>query len=73
MYVNEATERRLQEENKTRAPIIKQITDAVPMFKEGDFDGWTTQRITDLADRIKSGSVQRIDNAYAKVGAKGGE
>lgn len=73
MYVNEPTERRLQEENQTRAPIIKQIIDAAPMFKEGDFDSWTNERITDLADMVKSGSVQRIDNAYAKVGAKGGE
>lgn len=73
MYIDEKTAQRLKKENKTRAPIIKKITDALPMFKPEDFDSWTTARIEGLADRVERGNVKFIDDVYARVGAKGGE
>lgn len=70
MFINEGTERRLKEENHTRAPIIKQIIDAAPMFKERDFDSWTTERITDLAGRVTNAGRTAINLSYANVQAK---
>jgi hypothetical protein len=65
MYVDEGTAQRLKEENKIRAPLIKKITDAAPMFRGSDFESWTTDRIADLAERVKREAAQiLVHNAY---------
>ncbi len=67
MEISKATEERLENENKIRAPLIKLIVDAVPIFKESDFESWSTERLTDVAGRIKENNAKaKIDEAYAK-------
>ncbi len=67
MQINKATEERLKDEDQLRAPLINLITDAVPVFKESDFESWTTAHIEDLAGRVKRHNAKaKIDEAYAK-------
>ncbi|KCZ73639.1 hypothetical protein ANME2D_00711 [Candidatus Methanoperedens nitroreducens] len=55
-------------EAEKRAPLIKRIIDAAPVFREDDFTGWTTEHLTDLADRVERHNdiKARINDAYAK-------
>ena len=68
-------------EQERRAPLIKQIMDAMPALKEEDLKTWDMKRLTDTAAgvidaqklRMKNGtkpSKSVIDDAYAKVGEK---
>jgi hypothetical protein len=71
-------------EQEKRAPLIKQIMDATPTLKIEDFKGWDLKRLTDTAAstleaarlRAKTdgkGTKSVVDDAYAKIGAKGGK
>lgn len=68
-------------EQERRAPLIKQIVDAMPVLKEEDLKTWDMKRLTDTAAsipeadklRMKAGakpSKSIVDDAYAKVGEK---
>jgi len=68
-------------EQERRAPLIKQITDAMPALKIEDLKSWDFKRLTDTAAsvldaeklKMKDGakpSKSIIDDAYAKVGEK---
>jgi hypothetical protein len=68
-------------EQERRAPLIKQITDAMPALKIEDLKSWDFKRLTDTAAsvldaeklKMKAGekpSKSIIDDAYAKVGEK---
>ncbi|MCE8428867.1 MAG: DUF2213 domain-containing protein [Candidatus Methanoperedens sp.] len=68
-------------EQERRAPLIKQITDAMPALKIEDLKTWDFKRLTDTASsvldaeklKMKDGakpSKSIIDDAYAKVGEK---
>ena len=68
-------------EQERRAPLIKQITDAMPALKIEDLKSWDMKRLTDTAAsvldaeklKMKDGgkpSKSIIDDAYAKVGEK---
>jgi len=68
-------------EQERRAPLIKQITDAMPALKIEDLKTWDFKRLTDTAAsvldaeklKMKAGekpSKSIIDDAYAKVGEK---
>jgi hypothetical protein len=68
-------------EQERRAPLIKQIVDAMPMLKEDDLKAWDMKRLTDTAAgipeadklRMKTGtkpSKSIVDDAYAKVSEK---
>lgn len=66
--INDSTIERLKLEDEIRAPMIQQITDALPIFVKDDFASWTTDHITDLLSRVKRGSTRStIDAAYVKV------
>jgi len=71
-------------EQEKRAPLIKQIMDATPTLKIEDFKAWDLKRLTDTAAstleaarlRAKTdgkGTKSVVDDAYAKIGAKGGK
>ena len=68
-------------EQERRAPLIKQIVDAMPALKEEDLKTWDMKRLTDTAAsipeadrlRMKTGSRSSksiVDDAYAKVSEK---
>ena len=68
-------------EQERRAPLIKQIVDAMPALKEEDLKTWDMKRLTDTAAsipeadklRMKAGakpSKSIVDDAYAKVSEK---
>lgn len=68
-------------EQERRAPLIKQITDAMPALKIEDLKSWDMKRLTGTAAsvldaeklKMKAGekpSKSIIDDAYAKVGEK---
>jgi len=68
-------------EQERRAPLIKQITDAMSALKIDDLKSWDFKRLTDTAAsvldaeklKMKAGekpSKSIIDDAYAKVGEK---
>ena len=68
-------------EQEKRAPLIKQIMDAMPTLKTEDFKEWDYKRLTDTAAstleaaRLKAKTDGKqvksiVDDAYAKVGEK---
>ncbi|MCX9083050.1 MAG: DUF2213 domain-containing protein [Candidatus Methanoperedens sp.] len=68
-------------EQEKRAPLIKQITDAMPALNAQDLKAWDMKRLMDTAAsvldaeklKMKNGakpSKSIIDDAYAKVGEK---
>ncbi len=71
-------------EEERRAPLVRQITDAMPALKIEDLRTWDFSRLTDTAAglleagklKMKAGEKTGksvIDDAYAKVGEKDGK
>ena len=68
-------------EQERRAPLIKQITDAMPVLKVDDLKAWDMKRLVDTVASIPEAvklsmrggakpSKSIVDDAYAKVGEK---
>ncbi len=68
MDINDKNRARLDAEDAVRAPLIKQIIDAAPIFHEDDFTAWTTDHVKDLAGRVAlQNKKAEVDAAYAKA------